>query len=47
MSLRYVNEHLKLARKNRDEYYIDECVFVKNDILEEADEFFSDLNNPE
>lgn len=42
VSLRYVKEHLKLARKNRDEYYIDECVFVKNDILESADEFLND-----
>ena len=47
VSLRYVNEHLKLARKNRDEYYIDECEYVKNELLEEADEFLSDLNNPE
>ncbi|WP_298525146.1 hypothetical protein [uncultured Methanobrevibacter sp.] len=47
VSLKYLDEHLKLASQHNDEFYYEECIYVKNEILEEADEFLSDLNIPE
>lgn len=47
VSLKYLDEHLKLAIQRNDEFYFEECIYVKNEILEEADEFLSGLNIPE
>ena len=47
ISLSYLDEHIKLAKESSDEYYLEECLDAKEEILEEADMFLSDLNTLE
>lgn len=45
VSLNYLDEHIKLARENDDKDYLEVCLFAKKSILDDADEFISDLDN--
>ena len=47
VSLKYIDEHLELARKSGDEDYLDECLLVREAIEEEFEAFIDELNNPE
>lgn len=47
VSLSYLDEHIKLARENDDKDYLEDCLFAKKAILDDADQFMSDLNTLE
>ena len=44
VSLSYLEEHMKLANENDDKNYLESCLFAKKAILDEGDQFISDLN---
>jgi hypothetical protein len=45
VSLRYLDEHAKLAKKRDDLNYSYDCSYAREKILDEADEFINELNN--
>ena len=44
VSLNYLEEHIKLANGTDDKDYLESCLFAKKAILDEGDQFISDLN---
>ena len=47
VSLKYLDEHIALARQKEDNEYLETCIFTKKLILDEGDEFIIDLGIPE
>lgn len=44
VSLKYLDEHIDLAKENEDKDYLEDCLFAKKVILDEADQFIHGLN---
>ena len=47
ISLKYLDEHIALARQEDNEEYLENCILTKKIIQEDADEYIRDLNIPE